>query len=171
MARFLQYRDLVSDNNKTVGGWGIKASGTVPIGSKWQTYFQVGYGKGATGYFQDLSGMNLDLTPNPGIDGRLQAVPSWAGYFGLQYNWSANCYSSICYSHVRNYAENYGTKSDPSVAWDSQYRYAQYMAANVFYNITSQLTWGLEWDWGRRVDMNGLSKHDNRLQTMLQFTF
>lgn len=172
IARFLQYRDLVAPaKNKTVGGWGVKASGTVPIGSKWQTYFQAGYGKGITGYFEDLNGMNLDLTPSPTVDGKLDAVPAWGGYFGLQYNWTNNCYSSICYSHLRNYAKDYGTNGDPNVAWDTQYSYAQYMALNVFYNINSMLTWGLEWDWGRRVNFDHNSKHDNRLQTMLQFTF
>lgn len=171
LARFLQYRDLVKDDNRTIGGWGVKASGTFPMGSKWQAYFQAAYGEGITDYFQDLSGMNLDLTPNPDINGKLSAVPSWGGYFGLQYNWSANCYSSVCYSHLRNYAKNYGTIGAPTVAWDTQYSYAQYVAANVFYNISSQLTWGLEWDWGRRVDFNHNSKHDNRIQTMLQFNF
>lgn len=172
IARFLQYRDLVEPaENKMEGGWGIKASGTIPIGSKWQTYFQAGYGKGITGYFEDLNGMNLDLTPSPTIDGKLDAVPSWGGYFGLQYNFNANWYSSICYSHLRNYAKNYGTKGDPTVAWDTQYSYAQYMALNLFYNINSQLTWGIEWDWGRRVNFDHNSKHDNRLQTMLQFNF
>lgn len=171
LARFLQYRDLVIPENKTVGGWGIKASGTFPMTSKWQAYFQAGYGKGITGYFEDLNGMNLDLTPNPAIDGKLNAVPSWGGYFGLQYNWNANWYSSVCYSHLRNYAKKYSDAAGPNVSWDSQYRYAQYMALNTFYNINSTLTWGIEWDWGRRVNMNGLSKHDNRIQSMLQFSF
>ncbi|MCH5223011.1 MAG: porin [Muribaculaceae bacterium] len=171
LARFLQYRNLEVDKNKTVGGWGIKASGTVPIGQKWQTYFQLGYGKGITGYFEDLNGMNLDLTPNPTIDGKLNAVPSWGGYFGLQYNWNSNWYSSVCYSHLRNYAKKYSSADSPTVDWSSQYRYAQYMALNTFYNINAMLTWGIEWDWGRRADMNGLSKHDNRIQSMLQFNF
>ena len=170
IGRFLQYRDLVSDNNKTVGGWGVKASGTFPMGSKWQSFFQAGYGEGITGYFEDLNGMNLDLYPSD-INGQLKAVPAWGGYFGVQYNFTDNCYSSICYSHLRNYAKEYSSADNPTVDWNSQYRYAQYMALNVFYNISSQLTWGLEWDWGRRVNMDGLSHHDNRIQTMLQFTF
>lgn len=171
MARFLQYRDLTLSKNETVGGWGVKASGTFPMGSKWQAYYQAGYGEGITGYFEDLNGMNLDLTPNPAVDGKLNAVPSWGGYFGLQYNFTDNCYSSVCYSHLRNYAKDYSSADSPTLSWDSQYRYAQYMALNLFYNINSQLTWGIEWDWGRRVNMDGLSRHDNRLQTMLQFNF
>lgn len=171
IGRFLQYRDLKLKENKTVGGWGVKASGTFPMGPKFQAYFQAGYGKGIAGYFEDLNGMNLDLTPNPEIEGKLDAVPAWGGYLGLQYNWNNNWYSSVCYSHLRNYAENYSKVTSPSVSWDSQYRYAQYMALNTFCNISSQITWGIEWDWGRRVNMDGLSRHDNRIQTMLQFNF
>lgn len=170
--RGLQYRDLVSPaKNRTTAGWGIKASGTIPLGSLFQTYFQAGYGKGITGYFEDLNGMNLDLVPSTTEKGKLDAVPAWGGYFGLQCNMTSNWYASVCYSHLRNYAKNYGTQSKPTVAWDTQYSYAQYMSLNTFYNINSLLTWGIEWDWGRRVDFNHSSVHDNRIQTMLQFTF
>ncbi|MCH5318957.1 MAG: hypothetical protein J1E38_04545 [Paramuribaculum sp.] len=166
--RNMQYRDDVKDKNGNVTGWGIKASGILPASNKFIAYFQMGYGKGITSYFEDMAGLGLDLTPDPSVSGKLEAVKAWGGYIGLQYNFSKKCYSSVTYSQTRNYANGY---SDGSTPWDSQYKYGQYLAANVFYNITSQLTWGAEWDWGRRVDMNGLSRHDNRLQTMLQFTF
>lgn len=170
--RGLQYRDLVNPaKNRTTGGWGIKASGTIPLGSLFQTYFQAGYGKGITGYFEDLNGMNLDLVPSTTENGKLDAVPAWGGYFGLQYNINNNWYASVCYSHLRNYAKNYGTAHSPTVAWDTQYSYAQYMDLNLFYNINSMLTWGIEWDWGRRVNFDHNSVHDNRIQTMVQFTF
>lgn len=57
-----------------------------------------------------------------------------------------------------------------STPWNEQYKYAQYGVANVIWNITSRISAGIEYIYGRRVDMNGLSRHDNRLQTMFQIT-
>ena len=39
------------------------------------------------------------------------------------------------------------------------------------WNITPQISTGIEYIYGRRVDMDGISRHDNRIQTMLQVTF
>jgi len=69
---------------------------------------------------------------------------------------------------VRNYARDY---SGGSTAWSGQYKYAQYALANIMWNITPQISTGLEYIYGRRVDMDGMSRHDNRIQTMLQVTF
>lgn len=173
LLRTLQYRDLVAEQNRNIMGWGVKMSGVVECSPKFLIYYQGAYGVGATSYFQDIAGMGLDLAPVTANNGELTAVKSWGAYIGLQYNWSKKCYSAVTYSHLRNYASEYadGTTAGASNPWDTQYRYGQYLAANVIYNITSNLSWGLEWDWGRRVDMDGLSHHDNRIQTMLQFNF
>lgn len=172
MFRDLQYRNELLAKNKNVFGWGVKASGVVTCTPKLTLYYQAAYGKGITSYFQDVEDMGLDLAP-VGEGNDLKPVEAWGGYIGLQYNWTPRCYSAVMYSHLRNYAKKYigGTTGGDANPWDDQYRYAQYVAANVFYNITSQFTWGLEWDWGRRVNMDGVSKHNNRIQTMLQFTF
>lgn len=168
LLRNMQYRDEVKDKNGNITGYGIKTSGILPASDKFIAYFQLGYGKGITSYFEDMAGLGLDLAPDPQNAGQLEAVEAWGGYIGLQYNFTKKCYTSATYSHTRNYAKKY---DDGSTPWSQQYRYGQYLAANVFYNITSQLTWGIEWDWGRRMNMDGYSRHDNRIQTMLQFSF
>lgn len=77
-------------------------------------------------------------------------------------------YATATYSHLRNYAGKYSGGNTP---WGEQYRYAQYALANVIWNITPQISTGLEYIYGRRVDMDGVARHDNRIQTMLQVTF
>lgn len=164
--RNMLYHDRVSDSNRNVVGWGVKVSGSASFSPYVTAYWQGAYGKGITSYFQDLYEGGLDMVPRG--DGRLDAVKAWGGYIGLQYNISPTVYMTTTYSHLRNYAQRY---SGGDVAWSDQYKYAQYALANVIWNITPQLSTGLEYIYGRRVDMNGASRHDNRLQTMLSFSF
>ena len=72
------------------------------------------------------------------------------------------------YSHVRAYVDRF---EDADSTWGSTYKYAQYVAANMFYNINSIVQVGVEYDYGRRVNYDGRQAHDNRLQAMLQVSF
>lgn len=164
IVRNMIYRDLATNSNRDKVGWGVKVSGSAEIVPNLRAYYQGAFGNGITSYFQDLEGCGLDMTPDADAVGRLNAVMAWGAYAGLQYNFSPKVYCSATYSHLRNYAKKY------SGDWPEQYRYGQYAVGNVFYNINSVLTWGIEYIWGRRVDMNGLSHHDNRIQTMLQLS-
>ena len=163
--RNMLYRDLAADRNRNSCGWGLKVSGSASLGPV-VTYYQAAYGRGITSYFQDLYEGGLDMVPDG--NGRMKAVKTWGGYFGLQYKFSPKVFATTTYSHLRNYAGRY---TDGTAAWGEQYRYAQYALANVIWNITPQISTGIEYIYGRRVDMDGISRHDNRIQTMLQFTF
>lgn len=166
IVRNMMYRDMVSDRNRNVTGWGVKVSGSASLAPFITAFWQGAYGKGITSYFQDLYEGGLDMTPHG--EGRLSAVKAWGAYIGLQYNISPKVYMTTTYSQLRNYARRY---AGGATAWESQYKYAQYALVNVIWNITPQLSTGVEYIYGRRVDMGGLSCHDNRLQTMLSFSF
>lgn len=169
LMRNIQYRDLVSDKNRNKTCWGIKMSGSTPVGSTpLQVYYQAAYGRGIGGYIQDLAGLGLDLSPDAASPGRLDAVKAWGAYAGLQYTFSPKVFASVSYSQDRAYADRYAGGSTP---WDEQYKYAQYLSANVFYTIMPGLQCGVEYLHGRRVDMDGASRSDNRINTMLQFNF
>lgn len=181
LIRNMQYRAgmidrHLSDSNvgyeggktKNLVGGGIQLSGNFNISNKFIGYFQATTGKGMTSYFEDVTGLGLDMVPVDNDPGKLQTVKAWGGYLGLQYNWSSKVFSNLIYSHLRVYSPYY---NGGATSWTSQYKYGQYAVANVFYNITDMFQWGLEYIWGRRVDMNCQQAHDNRLQTMLQVTF
>ena len=169
LMRNIQYRDLVNDKNRNVTGWGIKLSGSSALGdTPLRAYYQAAYGRGIGGYIQDLAGLGLDLSPEAGREGRLEGVKAWGAYAGLQYTFSPKVFASATYSHARAYAGRYDGGSTP---WNEQYSYAQYVSANVFYTILPGLQCGMEYLYGRRVDMDGVSRHDNRINTMLQFSF
>lgn len=166
--RNMQYRDVIADDNKNNTGWGVKLSGSAAICPRVTAFYQAAYGKGISSYFQDIYDGGLDMVPDADHKGELTTVKAWGGYFGLQYNFTKNVYASATYSQLRDYAPEY---ADGQVEWEDQYKYAQYVVSNVFWKITPNLQMGVEYLWGRRVNMDGLSKHNNRLQTMLQLNF
>ena len=176
LLRNMQYRanmeesagTLVGGKTKNLVGGGLQLTGNFNICNKLIGYFQATAGKGMTSYFEDVTGLGLDMMPVKDNPGELQTVKAWGGYLGLQYNWSSKVYSNLIYSHLRVYNPYY---TDSKTPWATQYKYGQYAVANVFYNINDMFSWGLEYIWGRRVDMNRSQAHDNRLQTMLQVTF
>lgn len=176
LLRNMQYRGNMEDfhgtltggKTKNLVGGGIQLSGNFNICNKLIGYYQASTGKGMTSYFEDVTGLGYDMAPDPNDPGKLQTVKAWGGYLGLQYNWSSKVYSNLIYSHLRLYTPRY---TDSNTPWDTAYKYGQYAVANVFYNITPQFSWALEYIWGRRVDMNRMQAHDNRIQTMLQVSF
>lgn len=179
LARDLQYysQSIVggtmyeNEGRHNVFAWGVKGSGTLGLSCNFIVYYMAAYGRGIESYFRDFQKHGLDLVPYREGTDKMVAPAMWGGYIGLQYNWSRKCFSTVTYSLLRDYAENYPVNTDKTTLWIDQYKYGQYLAANVFYSITPELKWGLEWDWGRRVNFSGDSRHDNRIQTMLQLSF
>ncbi len=168
LLRNLYYRDITADKNVDKLGWGIKASGKTPIYGGLSGMYQATYGKGMASYIQDLGGTGMDLMPDPNNAGELKPVGTWAGYAGLQYDFNSRISSTVAYGHVRTYAKDF---HDSAVSWDKGYKYAQYVVANVFWNVNSIVQTGVEYLYGRRVNYDGQQAHDNRVELQLQVSF
>lgn len=164
IVRTLTYRNMIKDKNASKMGWGVKLSGTTEIVPSLRAYWQAAYGEGISSYFQDFGDNDLDLVPAY-KDGVMNAVKSWGGFAALEYTFSPKVFAGAGYSYLRNYAKN--TFS----GWDENYRNGQYVFANVFYNINSQIQWGIEYIYGQRKNMDRGEAHNSRLQTMLQISF
>lgn len=162
MMRGLQYRDEISSRNHTVLGIGVSIAGAGQIYGPIGYCFQTTAGKGISSYYQDTNGLDVDVSPKVGEEGRLQAVKSWGGFWGLTCAFSKKVSSTITYSHLRVY---------PKGMTGATYSYGQYALGNVIWNITPYLQCGLEYIYGRRVNLNHSQAHDSRLQTMLAVTF
>lgn len=166
--RNLYYRDLVSNRNVDKVGWGIKASGSTPVAGGLTAYYQAVFGKGIASYIQDLSGGGMDLVPAAGNAPVLESVKAWGAYGSLQYDFSPSVYCSATYSHVHTYAKEYSGGATP---WGGQYRYADYVAANVFWNVNKIVQTGIEYLYGQRANYDGSRGHDNRIQAMIAVNF
>ena len=142
------------------------ASTTFTVTPKWQVFGQLNYGKGIGQFLNDLSNLNVDLVPNPEKEGRMQTLPMLGWYAGLQYNICKNVFVSGTYSLSRLYSEHNYPSDNPDA-----YRKGQYLVANMFWNVTSNLQVGAEYLRGWRTDFNDATRHANRMNLLVQYSF
>lgn len=166
--RNMIYRNIQAEKDVDVVGWGVSLSGTAEICPNLRTYWTGTYGNGIASYIQDLTGCNLDIVPY-GDGSSLKATKTWGAFGGLQYNFTPDVYFSTSYSHVRNYAKPWAVGEPGS--YDEDYKYAQYVNGSLFWNVSSIITTGVEYIYGRRVNNDGSQAHTNRVQAMLQVSF
>ena len=166
IVRSMTYSSDVYHKAYSKMGYGLQASTTFTLGSKWQVYGQLNYGKGIAQYLTDMSNLNVDLVPDPDNEGKMQVLPMLGWYAGLQYNICKNVFVSGTYSLSRLYSENGYPSEKPEM-----YRKGQYLVANLFWNVTSNLQVGAEYLRGWRTDFNDATRHANRLNAVVQYSF
>lgn len=159
--RELSYRNLMTGENHFATGWGVQFSTVSDLGGGLGIFGHATYGHGIAAYVNDLGGNGYDLVPDG--TGKLQAPGTFAWTAGLTYQPVKPLLLSACYSQARAYDLQH-------MASDS-YRYGQYAAVTAFYNATPDLQFGLEYLWGRRNDVSGISGHANRLEASIQYNF
>lgn len=160
--RELSYRDEVnSGSNHFSTGWGVQMSAISKIYGGLKFFGHYTYGKGIASYINDLDGLGYDLVPDG--TGKLKApgVSGWTA--GLQYNFTPKFFATASYSRAQLY--------DTAGMTGDTYRYAQYIAANVFYNLLGDLRIGAEYLHGTRKNINGENGSANRLEAMVQYSF
>lgn len=171
--RDFAYRDLVKDKVRNTLGWGVMLSGVFSFYKPLTFNYQAAYGRGIATYIQDIAGSQISFTPKDNRPGEMEATKMMGLVLGASYQvspkWQINAVGSYARTWgVSPYAQ-IGDNGD--IAGPNNYHNAWYLAANVFYNITPYLQWGLEYDFGRRTTYALGSADDSRIQTMLQFSF
>lgn len=164
--RSMTYDNLVANKAESETGWGVLLSTKFNVCSKLQLFGQGIYGKGIAQFMNDLSNLDVDIVPDPERAGHMQVLPMMGWYGGMQYNFSKKVFISSTYGQSRLYSEdNY--PATPS----EQYRYGQYLVANLFWNITPDMQVGAEYLRGWRTDFNDQTRHANRLNLAVQYSF
>ncbi len=164
LVRPMQYRNTVAEKNSTMTGLGVQLSGMAHIAGGLSVNYNAAYGRGIGTYLQDDNGLGLDAVPST-TAGSLDMVKTMGVTGGLSYNFSSKVSTNLTYSHLTNWLK------DTSLAQSEQYRYGDYVAANVIYNVNKFVSAGLEYDYGHRKSFDGTSLHTNRLQLQLAVTF
>ena len=166
IVRSMTYDNLVDNKLDSEVGWGAFVSSTFNLSKKLQFFGQASYGKGIGQFLNDLSNLNVDIVPDPVKEGAMQVLPMMGWYAGLQYNICPKIFVSSTYSQSRLYSDN-----DYPETPSGQYRYGQYLVANVFWNVTSDLQVGAEYLRGWRTDFNDETRHANRMNVSVQYSF
>ena len=156
-------RDIrVGDDNGVVSsatGWGVVGSGKIALSASNSLLFEVSYGEGTSAYYGDAPPNGIyDPTAS-----RLELLPLFAWYAGLEHGWNENLSSSLLVAvlDVDNSDNQPDTDGDKSA----------YASANLIWRPNPSLMFGAEILSGGRKDISGAEGTDNRLQLSSQFSF
>ncbi len=163
LIRPMQYRNLRKGHNSTLTGLGVQLSGITEIYGPLSFSYNATYGRGIANYIQDNTGKGLDATPST-TEGKLSMTRTLGLTAGLSLDFH-KVSTNLVYSHVTNWLGN------NTVAQPDMYRYGDYVAANVVYNVNRFLSMGIEYDYGHTHSFAGTPLHSNRLQVQMALTF
>lgn len=163
--RGLEYRDdITAENHRTIG-WGAHLSAVANPLPSTVLYGGINAGKGIASLNNDLQcdSRGLDMLPSEWNPGAMHAAKSLAWYAALQYNFRPDLYSTVMFSEVRLFP---GDIKDGGM-----YKYGLYGAANIFWNPTSRLLLGAEYDFGACKNLSGDRRWVNRIGLTCQYSF
>ncbi|MDE6283709.1 MAG: hypothetical protein K2L97_06945 [Muribaculaceae bacterium] len=180
--RTFAYQNMLDAKRENLFAWGTMLSGNFSFYKPLTFYFQGVYGRGIANYIQDLQGRSLSFTPKDDAPGKMVANPMMGLVFGASYQATPRLQFNAVGSYARIWdVEPYAMSDDTTgqdangatvnIAGDSNYRYGVYCAVNCYYQFTSYLQLGIEYDYGRRVTYGMGGANDSRIQTQLSLTF
>lgn len=167
IVRPIQYRNLTEGANSTLVGGGVQLSGMTKVVGDLNANFNAAYGRGIGSYLQDDSGLGMDAVTSTEA-GKMKTVKTFGITGGLSYAFSPKVSTNLTYSHLVNSLHSLPEKATVD---SDKYRYGDYVAANVIYNINKFVSAGIEYDYGHRKSFDGEGLHANRLQCQLAVTF
>lgn len=156
------YRDLRTDNTRSLMGWGIQASGNLQPIKPLVFYYQCTYGKGIANYIQDLNSRPLSYIPTNNHPGKMSASPMIGWLAGATYQFKNSLSLGAVFSQAHIW--------DTAIYYPPYHR-GQYIAATAFYPIRKYLTFGLEYLWGDHQEYTGQAAQMSRIQTMFKLDF
>ena len=147
----------------TAYGWGVNVTSNLKLGSKDVARLAAVYGDAIENYMNDAPydigikhNYGNPVTPIKGV-----ALPVLGVVSFLDHTWNQRFTSSGGFSMVNI------TNSDAQLPSDFHQGY--YSVANLLYHPLSRVMMGGEFQFGRRVNINGFSSNDYRLQFSFKY--
>lgn len=163
--RDISYTDNITDDDNDKVGWGAQASMLATLGNL-QLKGQFTIGEGIGSLVNNISNVGVDVVPDPNSPGKAMMLRSEAWYAGVQYNFNSKFFASATYSQtVLHSRVGYGDANPKS------YRKGQYVAANLFYNMTQNMQFGIEYLHGWRMDFDNKTYNANRINLSARYDF
>ena len=163
LLRALEYDGVLTGKGKKAFTWGTILSSNFKPLRKTNIFLQSVYGKGISDYIFDLGGNGLDLIRLGENSDKLHPIPIFGFFGGIKYDFSDTFQFSSTYSQMRVYKVG---EWQPNL-----YRLGQYVAVTFYYNLTGNLQYAFEYNYGRYEWQNGETGSANRLQMMLRYNF
>jgi len=165
----------LSDTTKSTTGWGITTGGRQPL-TWWSDddflLWQLTYGEGIGHYINDLGTVGGgDAVFDP--DGKLQALPVFAGYLSYMHRWPLawefmdgwpgvlRSSFTVSWVNISNFSYQ------PDTAYDKTLR----ASMNLMYNPTKNIQGGVEFLWGERQNKDGSKGNATQLQFAMRYLF
>lgn len=168
IVKSMRYRDVLASKNHYVTGYGVNLTAKCRILPALTFYGAANYGRGIAGMMNGLSNSTYDMLSYASASadaGKMYAPETLGWYAGLEYRFSPSVFSNVVFSQDRLY-----TKSGTDFPAGG-YRYGMYAVANVFWDVTPRIELGAEFDWGRRVDVDGRGANAHRFGISGAFNF
>lgn len=163
LLRTMTYRNLLTQTDHNVTGWGVQLSGMANIIKPLVVYYSAMVGQGIGSYQGDLSEGAYDLVGVSNEEGKMVAPLAMGLTAGVQYWWSSKFYSCLALGETQYY-QKHPLSTD-------QYRYGLYGAVNLFYKITPRFLSGIEYVTGKRKNHDGAHAGANRVTAVLTYSF
>ena len=167
IVRVIRWDDLLDDQFDLTGkatGWGIDLTSNIKFG---QDTLHLGavYGEGIENYMNDAP---IDVAPVPNFGNRFRPIlgktlPVLGLVAFYDRTWNDKWTSSAGYSR-----EDIDTTSGQL---PSDFKRGDYALGNLLYNPVSNVTFGGEFQWGRRDNIDGFRVDDKRIQFSFKYAF
>lgn len=146
-------------------GFGVHLAGQVAVplfNDKDNIRFQTGYQDGASRYMLDIS----SVAPSVAYDSTLtqfDTIKSYGGFAAFQHWWTDKLRSTFLFSADKI--------DNPAYSGGAVARATQYGVVNLLYSPWADVDVGAEFQYGRRVDVDGRSGYQTRIQSSLIYRF
>ena len=165
IVRKLGFETLNTINNEPNGsevGWGVNVSGHINAFQRDRIIGQVVYGQGIASYMND-GGTDLAGQGTIGIDAHAKAVPLLGIVAYYDRYWNSSWSTSIGYSLTQ--------VDNTSLQAADAFHRGEYASVNLLYTPAKNVMMGGEVMWGQRMNNDGSTGDDVRLQISVKYSF
>ena len=157
----------------STGAWGLVTSGMIPFGEMPEgnrVVWQLTVGEGIGRYINDLGtigGQDAIFSP----DGKLEALPVFAGYLSYQHRWNPRWRSNATFSWVKVDTYDYQSSPEYVALYGDPYERTIRASANVIFSPVRRVELGAELLWGERRNANNTKGDATQLQFSARYFY
>ena len=153
LVRMLRYRQDTAAKDDEMG-WGFNFTGRVNPNECNSLLFQVAFGEAIESYRQ---------APDAAVDatGNIEVIPLIAWVVGYEVDWTDRVASTFVYSAGRGTNTAFQLANAPKAA--------EYLAANIRFELRTRLSCGVEYLYGTRTDLDGSNGEAHRVQFSVRY--